>query len=147
LTARNSTACCTFGGEIGRAYRRLNFGAAILSKYQVDEMVQNGLIQIGDSDEKTSVWNVSVQLWNALGQARPRFRRRPRRTANPLKATADGMEFPARARGVALLESVPGAGGRRDQLAISAIQSKDGCRLRRQVAHCAVAAAAADRLV
>jgi len=105
LTARNSTACCTFGGEIGRAYRRLNFGAAILSTYQVDEMVQNGLIQIGDSDEKTSVWNVSVQLWNALGQARPRFRPRPRRTANPLKATADEMEFLERARGVALLSN------------------------------------------
>jgi len=40
-------------------------------------MIQDGLVQLADLWEGTSLWNLSLEFWNALGRAQPRFRPRP----------------------------------------------------------------------
>ena len=94
-----------YGRQIARAYRRLEFGKAILSADQVDEMVQDALIFYSDLWEQTSTWNLSRDLWSCLEHSAPQPPRSPR-ARNPLKSVSLEMAHIERAREAALIEGV-----------------------------------------
>src|SRR5438067_11806991 len=77
-----------FARQITRAYRRIEFGSALVTQDQLDEMVQDALIQTGNVQKGTSTWNVSLDLWNCLEWAPAGPRPRVRRSTNPMKSAS-----------------------------------------------------------